>query len=124
MISVNATPPNHPPNPGTVENGVGTRPRRPPGAHTNNPVRISRIGSDHLQVFIRPVYGCRELLALVERLEQLIDAGYDTIDVVFEGAPRDLSAAHNEPVHPRDALATRNDSGTSTDAKLSPVARA
>lgn len=49
-----------------------------------NPARIGRVGADHVQVFIRPVLRGTELLAVVERLEQLFDAGYDTIDVVFE----------------------------------------
>ena len=127
-ITVHRTTTTDSPIPGAVGNGVDTppaaRPPRSPRTNTNSPVRISRIGSDHLQVFIRPAHGCSELLALVERLEQLIGAGYDTIDVVFEPATRDQSATRNEPVRPRDAVATRNDSGTSTDAKLSPLARA
>ena len=60
----------------------------PPGKTVRNPVRISRIGADHLQVFIRPVDGDQELLALVGRLEELIGAGYEVIDVVFERARR------------------------------------
>ncbi len=94
-----------------------------PGAGANNPVRISRVGSDHLQVFVRPAYGCRELMALVERLEQLIGAGYDAIDVVFEAAPRNLFAVREKPTRPRDSAVTRNGSGTSTDAKAPPLAR-
>lgn len=58
-----------------------------PRARTNNPVRISRIGSDHLQVHSQDPAGCAELLALVERLERLIDVGYDAIHVIFEGPP-------------------------------------
>jgi hypothetical protein len=87
-------------------------------------VRISRIGSDRLQVFIRPAHGCRELLALVDRLEQLIDAGYDAIDVVFESTYDGRSAARGERIRPRDALTTRNGNGTPTDAKAPPEARA
>lgn len=51
---------------------------------TNNPLRIGLIGVDHIQVFIRPAHGHDELLALVERLELLIDAGYEAVDVVVE----------------------------------------
>jgi hypothetical protein len=87
-------------------------------------VRISRIGSDHLQVYIRPADGCSELRALVDRLEQLIGAGYDTIDVVFEAVTRDQSAGGDHAVRPRDAPATRDGSGTSTDANTPPLARA
>lgn len=80
----------HRPTPGAVAERIGSPPAarrpRPPGGHISNPLRIGRIGSDHLQVFIRPVHGSTELRALVERLEQLIDAGYDTVDVVFEAA--------------------------------------
>lgn len=47
-------------------------------------MRIGRIGADHIQVAIRPAFGDDELLALVVRLEQLLDAGYGAIDVVFE----------------------------------------
>lgn len=66
------------------------------GAHPSNPVRIGCIGTDRIQVSIRPAFDEAELLALVERLEQLVDAGYATIDLVLEGpvgAPRttDLS---------------------------------
>lgn len=69
-----------------------------PGAHTSNPVRIGRIGADHIQVSIRPAFDDAELLALVDRLEQLVDAGYDTIDVVLEGrdAP-DHAARSTDP---------------------------
>lgn len=71
-------------------------PRRDaPGARPSNPVRISRIGSDRLQLHIRDPSGCAELLALVERLERLIDVGYDAIDVVFETLPPEpLATAH------------------------------
>lgn len=55
-------------------------------AHTSNPVRIGRIGADHIQVSIRPAFDEAELLVLVDRLERLIEAGYDSIDVVFEGS--------------------------------------
>jgi hypothetical protein len=104
--SVRRIPPDHGPIPGAVENGVDAPAvRRPRTPGLGNPVRISRIGSDHLQVFIRSAHGCKELLALVDRLEQLVDAGYDTIDVVFEAATRDLYAM-GEHVGPRDALAS------------------
>ena len=68
--------------------------RRTTGRH--NPVRISRIGSDRLEVLIRPVDGCRELRALVDRLERLIGAGYDAIDVVFEPTHHARSAPRPE----------------------------
>jgi hypothetical protein len=55
--------------------------------HTSNPVRIDRIGSDRIQVFIRPVLGDADLVAVTDRIEQLLDAGYDTIDVVFDEEP-------------------------------------
>lgn len=80
--------------------------RRTTGLH--NPVRISRIGSDRLEVLIRPVDGCRELRALVDRLERLIGAGYDAIDVVFEPThhrapqPERLADLSDAPLHPRD----------------------
>lgn len=54
------------------------------GAHTSNPVRIERIGTDHVQVFIRPALGDAELLAGVERIERLFDAGFGAIAVVFD----------------------------------------
>lgn len=56
----------------------------PPGAPTSNPVTIGRIGTDHIQVSIRPVLDDTELQATLHRLEQLIDAGYATVDVVLE----------------------------------------
>lgn len=49
-------------------------------------MRIDRIGTDHVTVSIRPVRDGTEILAVVARLERLIDAGYDTIDVAFEPA--------------------------------------
>ncbi len=67
---------------------------RPDALH--HPVRISRIGSDRLEVLIRPVDGCRELLALVDRLERLIGAGYDAIDVVFEPTRSSWSSRREE----------------------------
>ncbi|MGH9270934.1 MAG: FtsX-like permease family protein [Ilumatobacteraceae bacterium] len=101
LITVTRTPTNHRPTSGAVKERVGppsaARRPRPPHACTSNPLRVGRIGVDHIQVFIRPAHGPNELLALVERLEQLIDAGYDTIDVVFESSTRELSAARDEP---------------------------
>lgn len=92
------TPTNHPPAPATTRRSppgapghriappqVARRPR-PPDTHTGNPVRIDRIGTDHVTVSIRPVRDGTEILAVVARLERLIDAGYDTIDVAFEPA--------------------------------------
>ena len=70
-----------------------------PSAHTSNPVRIGRIGADHIQVSIRPALDDAELIVLVDRLEQLIDAGYETIDVVF-----DASDATDEPAELGDLL--------------------
>jgi hypothetical protein len=55
-------------------------------AYTSNPVRIRRIGTDHIQVFIRPASGDAELVLGVERIERLFDAGFDTIDVVFDAS--------------------------------------
>ncbi len=99
--------------------------RRPmaPGAYTNNPLRIDRIGTDHLEVVIRPVHGRTELLALVERLEQLIDAGYDTLDVADDRATHEVSAP-DESVQVRDTVTSGAGMGTSTDAKAPPTARA
>ncbi len=57
-------------------------------------MRIGRIGTDHIQVAIRPAVGDEELLALVVRLEQLLDAGYGAIDVVFEQGPVSAFADH------------------------------
>ena len=74
------------------------RPRPAVGAHANNPVRIERIGTDHVQVFIRPARGDAELRLGVERLEQLFDSGFDTIDVVFEPSSRPAS----DPDRPAD----------------------
>jgi hypothetical protein len=62
---------------------VAGRPARQRG-HTSNPLRIDRIGTDHMRVHIRPAVGRAELRALVERIEQLLDAGYETIHVVAE----------------------------------------
>lgn len=119
---------NHRPNPEAVKELVGppqaARRPGPRGVYTNNPLRISRIGTDHLQVFIRPVQGCTELLALVERLEQLIDVGYDAIDVVFETATRDPSVAPDVAVLARNTMTASEDTGTSTDAMVPPLARA
>lgn len=61
----------------------------PRSGRPDNPVRISRIGNDRLELHIRDPSGYAELLALVERLERLIDVGYDAIDVIFEGMPPD-----------------------------------
>lgn len=66
-------------------------PSRPP-ARPANPVRISRIGTNSVQVTIRPPADDTELMALVGRMEQLVAAGFESIDVVYEdapGAPRD-----------------------------------
>ena len=83
--------------------------QNPPARAPYNPVRISRIGSDHLEVFIRRVDGCGELLALVDRLEQLIGAGYDTIDVVFDAAHHSRPAGPAEPSADRTGAAPRRD---------------
>jgi hypothetical protein len=72
---------------------------------------------------LRAPSAASELRALVERLEQLIGAGYETIDVVFERPPRGLSDAHDENVCPSDDWVTRHDSGTATDANVTPLAR-
>ena len=67
-----------------------------PGPHTSNPARINRIGTDHVQVLIRPTFGDAELRTLVERIEQLVGAGFQTIDVAFEddaAVPRDVGMA-------------------------------
>lgn len=98
LLSLEASPPD------------GHRPA-PAGAPTSNPLRIVRIGADHVQVLIRPAQGGTELRALVDRLEQLVDAGYATIDVAFESVRRETneltrpapSAAAEAPVD----LATR-----------------
>lgn len=69
------------------ERAVSTPAAPRPGrsaAQTSHPVRIGRIGADHIQVSIRPALHDAELLVLVDRLALLIDAGYDSIDVVFE----------------------------------------
>ena len=75
---------------------------RPPSI---NPLRIGRIGTDHLQVFIRSVHGRTELSNLVERLEQLLALGYDAIEVVFEEATA-------EPGGPLDAVRTATTDAT------------
>src|SRR3546814_16689736 len=79
-----ATPRRYPPPTGV--DGDEAQPAGPPTAPAGNPVRIGRIGSGHIQVAIRPAFGDAELLALVDRLERLIDAGWKTIEVVFDGA--------------------------------------
>lgn len=76
------TPTDHRPHESTRRSA--SDPPRPPGGPTSNPVRIGRIGADHIQVSIRPALDDGELLIVVHRLEQLIDAGYEAIDVVFE----------------------------------------
>lgn len=57
---------------------------RSPGADTSNPVRIDRIGTDRIEVSIRAVHDRTEVLALVERLDQLMEAGVGAIDVSFD----------------------------------------
>ena len=68
-----------------------------PMSTTSNPMRIARIGTDHIQVVIRPAVGRTELLGLVERLERIIDAGYDAVEVVVEGAMETTSLARPAP---------------------------
>lgn len=64
---------------------TNNRPSAPTrGAHTTNPVQIGLIGTDHIQLSIRPAPDDAELLVLVDRVEQLIDAGYDSFEVVLE----------------------------------------
>lgn len=58
---------------------------RPQGGSTPHLVGVGRIRADRIQVSTRPALGVAEILALVEGLEQLIDAGYETVDVVLEG---------------------------------------
>lgn len=82
-----------------VTDATSRRSKPSPSAHTSNPVRIERIGTDHVQVFIRPARGDAELRLGVERLEQLFDSGFDTIDVVFESSSRLAS----DPDRPADA---------------------
>ena len=65
---------------------VARQSRRTLRVCTSNPVRIGRIGADHIEVFIRPASGEAELVLGVERIERLFDAGFDTIDVVFEAS--------------------------------------
>lgn len=59
---------------------------------------IGRIRAGRIQVSTRPTRGVTELLALVDGLEQLIDAGHDTIDVVLEG--RNVRATELAPPTP------------------------
>lgn len=54
----------------------------------SSPVRIERIGTDHVQVFIRRARSDAEIALGVRRIEQLFDAGYDAIDVVFDASSR------------------------------------
>ena len=61
-------------------------------------MRIGRIGADHIQVSIRPAVDDAELLALVGRLERLIGAGYDSIDVVFDEPGSATSARGPEQI--------------------------
>lgn len=90
----------------------------------SNPLRIGLIGSDHVQVFIRPAHGEHELLALVDRLERLIDAGYETVDVVFETASSRVVATPDLPVRSvRDSVLAGRDTGVFTDATTSPAMR-
>ncbi|MGB3409857.1 MAG: hypothetical protein WBA45_01565 [Microthrixaceae bacterium] len=78
---------------------VGAQPT-PLGTHTSNPVRIGRISNDQVQVFIRPMLDNDELLAVVERLERLLDAGYDSIDVVFEAEVHQTALLTRLPAPP------------------------
>ena len=74
---------------------------RSPRPSTVNPVRIGRIGTDNIQVFIRPPASDTEFAALIDRMDQLVAAGYETIDVVFEDAPQrgaGTRTATTEPV--------------------------
>jgi len=79
-------------------------------------VRIGRIGADRIQVVIRPAIGDTEMLAVVHRLDQLIDAGYDTIDVVFESAASVRHPAPEGPGHPPLLLADGGITATPTAA--------
>lgn len=81
----------------------------PPGAHPSNPVRIGCIGTDRIQVSIRPAFDDAELLALVDRLEQLVDAGYDTIDVVLEGLDPSVRPDGLPPADPPPTKGTPDD---------------
>lgn len=64
-----------------------TRFEQPLGERTINPVRIDRIGTDQITVTIRPIHHDADRKAAVARLEQLVDAGFDTIYVVVDSAP-------------------------------------
>lgn len=85
--------------------------------HAVHPLRIGRIGADHIEVVVRPVLGPEELLALVDRFERLIDAGYDTIDVVVEPVRRHPAAAASELVRACSTVAIDDDRTTETDDK-------
>ena len=89
----------------------------------SNPLRIGLVGADHIQVFIRPAHGEQEFLALVDRLERLIDAGYETVDVVFESASSGSFPAADKPVRLRDLVTTHRDVGMFTDAATAPLGR-
>ncbi len=90
----------------------------------SNPLRIGLIGVDHIQVFIRPAHGEHEFLALVDRLERLVDAGYETVDVVFESSSGGgSSVAVNGSVHSRVPVSALRDVGMFTDAATAPLGR-
>ena len=93
-----------------------TRGPRPRGGRLTNPLRIGQIGVDRIQVFIRPVHGDTELLALVNRVKRLIAAGWEMVDVVVEEAPLDLTTVPEELARLRGSVTTGHDTGTSTDA--------
>ena len=98
------------------------RPRPSTSAHSSNPVRIERIGTDHVQVFIRPARGDAELRLGVERLEQLFDSGFDTIDVVFD-PPSQRATGPEQPTDAHEALAHTHGSVSSDNPTRGDEAR-
>jgi hypothetical protein len=62
-------------------------PHRP--VRSGVPARIVCIGTDQVQVVVAPNLGAAELAAVAHRIDQLLDAGYDTVDVVSTPTPSD-----------------------------------
>jgi hypothetical protein len=60
---------------------VARRSRPAMRAYTSNPVRIERIGTDHVQVFVRPASGDAELVLGVEHSRRSAASGNPTIRV-------------------------------------------
>ncbi len=68
------------------------------------PASIVRIGTDQVHVVVRPNLEPGEFAAVARRIEQLLEAGYETVDVISNPAPSDPPARRRAGQNPDDAV--------------------